>query len=87
MKLMSFLSNVRSDVCYAFRGLKCAPGYTFTLILTLSLGLGAATTMVAIVNSVLLQPVALPQPEQLVLFVREVHGKRKTALGSTKFER
>jgi predicted permease len=69
--------NIWADVSYAFRGLKGALGYTVTLVLTLSLGLGAATTMLAIVNSVLLRPVALPHPEQMVVLLQEVHGNKE----------
>ena len=54
------------DVRYALRGLRNAPGYAATVVLTLALGLGAVTTMLAVVDSVLLRPVALPHPEQLV---------------------
>ena len=69
--------NVWADVRYAFRTLKGAPGYAATLMLTLSLGLGAATTMLAIVNSVLLRPVMLPHPEQMVVLLQEIHGNRE----------
>ena len=54
------------DVRYALRGLRNAPGYAATVVLTLALGLGAVTTMLAVVDSVLLRPVALSHPEQLV---------------------
>ena len=59
-------ANVWMDVQYALRGLRNAPGYAATVVLTLALGLGAVTTMLAVVDSVLLRPVALPHPEQLV---------------------
>jgi predicted permease len=74
MRWMDFGFNVWADVSYAFRGLKGAPGYAVALVLTLSLGLGAATTMLAIVNSVLLRPLALLHPEQLVVLLHELHG-------------
>jgi hypothetical protein len=57
-------ASVCSDVRYTLRGLKNAPGYAFTIILTLAFGLGAVTTMLAVVDCVLLRPVALPHPEQ-----------------------
>jgi putative ABC transport system permease protein len=69
--------NVWADVKYAFRGLKGTLGYAVTLVLTLSLGLGAATTMLAIVNSVLLRPVLLPHPEQMVVLLQEIHGNKE----------
>ncbi len=40
--------------------LRQAPVYALTAVLTLALGLGAATTMLAIIDSVLIRPVALP---------------------------
>jgi predicted permease len=69
-----WLEQLLQDLRYALRGLKNAPGYAATVILTLALGLGAATTMLAIVDSVLLRPVALPHPEQLVVMLREARG-------------
>jgi len=54
------------DMRYAFRSLRGVPAYTATLVLTLGLGLGCATTMLAIVESVLMRPVPLPHSEQLV---------------------
>jgi putative ABC transport system permease protein len=69
-----WLERLLQDLRYALRGLKNAPGYAVTVVLTLGLGLGAATTMLAIVDSVLLRPVALPHPEQLVVLLREVRG-------------
>lgn len=66
---VGFCSNVWLDVRYALRGLKNAPGYAVTMIVTLALGLGAVTAMLAVVDSVLLRPVALPHPEQLIMIV------------------
>jgi len=80
MKLTNSGFSLWADVRYACRGLKSAPGYAVTLVLTLALGLGAATTMLAIVNSVLLRPVALPHPEQMVVLFREVHGTKEYSL-------
>ena len=77
MTLTDLCGSLWADVRYAFRGLKSAPGYTVTLVLTLALGLGAATTVLASVNSVLLCPVALPPPEQLAVLLREGHGTKE----------
>ena len=65
--MRTLLLNVYNDLRYTLRGLRNAPGYAATVILTLALGLGVVTTMLAIVDSVLLRPVALPHPEQLVM--------------------
>jgi putative ABC transport system permease protein len=72
-KLTSFWTNVWIDIRYALRGLKNAPSYAVTLIVTLALGLSTATAMLAVVDSVLLRPVALPHPERLVMIAGR-HG-------------
>jgi MacB-like periplasmic core domain len=77
MTLTDLCSSLWADVPYAFRALKSAPAYTVTLVPTLALGLGAATTMLAITNSVLLRPVALPRREQSAVLLREVHGTKE----------
>ncbi len=61
------IEQLLQDVRYALRGLRNARGYAVTVVLTLALGLGSVTAMLAIVDSVLLQPPALPHPEQLVM--------------------
>ncbi len=60
-------ASLLTDIRYALRGLRNAPGHAATIVLTLALGLGAVTTMLAIVDSVLLRPIALPHPEQLMM--------------------
>ncbi|WP_047498376.1 ADOP family duplicated permease [Terriglobus sp. TAA 43] len=61
-----WLERVAQDIRYAIRGLNASPAYTITLILTLALGLGFVTTMAAIVESILIKPVALPESTRLV---------------------
>ena len=61
-----WLENLLRDIRYAARSLRAVRGYTAILVCTLALGLGCVTTMLAIVQSVLLRPVDLPQPGRLV---------------------
>jgi len=59
------------DVRYALRSLLHSPAYYVTIIVTISLGLGSVVTMLAIVESVLLRPVALPHSSELVQLYEE----------------
>jgi putative ABC transport system permease protein len=54
------------DVRHAFRGLARTPGFTAAAVLTLALGIGATTSIFAVVNGVLLQPLRYPNPDRLV---------------------
>lgn len=66
-----WLERLLQDARYAVRSLNGAPAYTATLVCTLVLGLGSVTTMLAIIESILIRPVALPHSEQLVQIYSE----------------
>jgi predicted permease len=67
----SWLEAIVQDVRYAVRSLRRAPAYTAALVCTLVLGLASVTTMLAITESTLMQPVPLPHSEQLVQIYSE----------------
>ncbi len=73
------------DLKYTLRQLRNAPVFALTAILTLALGLGATTAMLAVVDSVLLRPVSFPHAERLVSLELSVHGTR-TSFTSKDFE-
>jgi predicted permease len=54
------------DVRYASRVLRRQPWFTATVVLTLAIGLGAATAALAVIDAAWLRPVPYPDPEQLV---------------------
>ena len=54
------------DVRYALRRLRRTPGFTTVAVLTLGVGIGAATAIYSVVDSVLFEPLAYPDPERVV---------------------
>ena len=66
-----WLEDLFQDFRYALRTLRQRPGFAAVAILTLALGSGATTVMFAVVNGVLLKPLAYPEANRLVT----LHGK------------
>ncbi|HZF30705.1 MAG TPA: ABC transporter permease [Gammaproteobacteria bacterium] len=69
-----FLYALGRDLRYALRSLRGSPGLTAAAVLTLAIGSGAATATFAIVNSVLLEPLAYPDADRVVAIYHEARG-------------
>ena len=54
-----------ADLRHAFRQLRKSPGFTFTAVLTLALGIGATTAIFTLVQQVMLQSLPVSRPDEL----------------------
>lgn len=59
------------DLRYALRLLRKSPGFAAAAIGLLALGIGAATVIFSAFNAVLLKPLSVPHPEELVRMVQK----------------
>ena len=67
------------DLSLAFRSLRSGGRFALVVLLLLALGVGATTAMFSVVNGVLLRPLALPDPGQLMLIGERIPEMPQTA--------
>jgi putative ABC transport system permease protein len=68
------LDSLWQDVRYSARGLRRAPRFAATAVLTLALGLGFTTVIFSLVDHIVLRPLPYSHSERLVV-VREIFGE------------
>ena len=61
-----WIDDLQRDVRYAIRSLNRSRAFTMAAMLTLAIGIGATATIVSVVDTVLLQPLPLPDSDRLI---------------------
>ncbi|WP_263350783.1 ABC transporter permease [Acidicapsa acidisoli] len=64
----STLDNLATDIRLSIRALSKSPGFTLVALLSLTLGIGANTAIFTLLNAILLRPLPVQNPQQLILF-------------------
>ena len=62
------MDSLLKDIRYGFRGLLLRPAFTIVALVILALGIGANTAIFTLINAVVLKPLPVSKPEELVLF-------------------
>jgi predicted permease len=63
---LRLLDELRADVRYGLRDFRKAPAFSMTAVLTLTLGIGATTAIFSVLNAVLLRPLPVHEPGELI---------------------
>ncbi len=69
-------SGLRADVVPALRSFVRTPALALTVVLTVGLGMGGTTVMLAVVRAVLLRPLPYARADRLVRIYHAVQGNR-----------
>jgi predicted permease len=61
------IENLSRDTSFSMRLLRRSPGFTTVAVLTLMLAVGATTALFSLIDGLLLRPLPVPHPDQLVV--------------------
>jgi predicted permease len=63
---LAFIETLWQDLRHAFRSMRRNPGFTATVILTLTLAIGANTTIFSVVDAAMFRPLPYRNPNEIV---------------------
>src|SRR3954452_12673521 len=62
----AWMSGLWQDFAFALRQMRRAPGFALTAVVTLALGIAANVIVFGVLQALLLRPLNLPHPEQVM---------------------
>lgn len=74
------------DRRHSLRMFAQSPAFTLAAVAALTLGIGANTAIFSVVNAVLLEPVAFPDPDRVVMFMNVSPQGTGPAASPAKFQ-
>ena len=69
------LETFLKDLKHSLRMFVQSPAFSLAAVAALTLGIGANTAIFSVVNAVLLKPVAVPDPDRVVVFMNVVAAR------------
>lgn len=82
---VTFLDHTFQDLRHATRVLRASPGFTSVALLSLALGIGATTAVFTILDAVMLRPLAVSRPDELVV-IRALYRNERFVLFNPVYE-
>jgi putative ABC transport system permease protein len=82
----NWAQSVRADCRFALRQLHKNWSFTAIAVLTLALGIGAATAIFSVIYGVLIRPLAVPDAQQVVQVVARLEPHLRFAEASSQFD-
>jgi len=82
----NMVDNLFADLRYAARRLGGEPGFTAVSVLTLALGVGAATAIFSVVEAILLRALPYPNPQNIVRVWEQAPNGHRMQLADPNFD-
>jgi putative ABC transport system permease protein len=80
------MRTIVQDLRFAFRTLRRRPAFAAVAIITIALGIGAATSIYSVVDGVLLRPLPFPDASRIVAVLKTYPSWRKDPLLSPRWD-